>query len=112
MPDAYIHVHVPAEFVALYDREEGGDEAEEVVESGVKSLPPFSGLYSETVMWSLKVTECGMWETRLLLCSEEREWIPFRALNIVHGVCACVCVCVCVCKNLIIQRMNQNPSFQ
>ena len=77
----YEHVcYVPAELVALYDRGEGGDE--EVEESRVKLLPAFSGLYSLTMTWSLKVTECGVWETRLLLRREEREWTPFRALYI------------------------------
>ena len=42
--------------------------------------PLISGLYSATVMLSLKETVCRVCDSKLLLRSEESEWTPFRAL--------------------------------
>ena len=73
---------------------EVGAGGERVVESRVESAllrPLLSGLYSATVMWSWKVTKCGVWAVEawiLLLRRDESEWTPFSTLEC--SVCVCV----------------------
>ena len=57
------------------------EEEEEEPREKSEPAPPNSGLYSATVMLSLNVTECGVWDSWLLLRRDDSEWTPFRALN-------------------------------